>query len=111
MYTAIALIDPTTNVAPFYLDFSAPSFFSPATVYTTTFNFTSEGQLKFENIPNRFYAKMLNLPRYNADTVFWLFGHGPAPAGYSPITLWKYKPTQNAIRLEKTPISYVVHGQ
>ena len=91
MYTTIALVDPTANIAPFYLDFSAPSAFGTAYAYTTAFNFTSDGQLKFENIPNRFYAKLLHMPFYNADAVFWLFGDGPAPAGYSPITLWRYK--------------------
>ena len=91
MYTAIALIDPTTNIAPFYLEFNAPSAFDPATVYTTAFNFTSDGQLQFESLTSQFYAKPFQMPFYNADAVFWLFGEGPAPEGYSPITLWKYQ--------------------
>lgn len=62
-------------------------------MYTTAFNFTSDGELKFENIDNRFYAKQLDMPFYSADAVFWLFGEGPAPEGYIPITLWKYQPS------------------
>jgi hypothetical protein len=92
MYTTVALVNLTTNIEPFYLDFKEPSPFNPATVYTTAFNFTSDGELKFANIPNRFYAKPFSMPLYNADAVFWLFGDGPAPAGYSPISLWKYQP-------------------